>query len=432
MRSLRFRLIVTVAVVIGVTLLLAGSWLAARLYQGMAQSTVARLTESAEHVAAFLPFELAENWSQGEYAQPYSGHYWALMQLEGAEGSRWFAASASLTDFELLDPAATPVKDRRVGTLIRMTGPLDQRLVATWVPLPVGPEPGRFAMLIAVPAEPLERQTAVLLTALWQGGVVIWLLCVIAGGIGIATASRPIRALQRQLAGLQRGERQRLDEAVPSEFSGLVRGFNTVLDSHEQTVARHRDAVAQLAHELKTPLAALRQSAETGGQVPSEEVLLRVRRMMPLIEQEIGRARIHGPSPGLRPASVAEQVRRAVQVCRVDHELGAQAIRQDVPDTFTVPLEARDLYTVVWNLLDNAIRHGGGPVLVTAAGDGFAVHDSGTVGASGEGASNGIGLSLVDAVLAAYGWGTEVSASPQGGRCVLVRPAGIRGPRPDQ
>lgn len=422
MRSLRLQLTLTVALVIGATLLLAGSWLGARLHQGMEQSAVARLTESAEHVAAFLPFELPDNWSQGEFAQPYSGHYWELIQLGDGEDAGRFAASASLTDYELLGADAAVPPTVVVGQLARLTGPLEQQLVAVWVPLPVGPEPGRFAMLIAVPAQPLDQQTATLRSALWRGGIVIWLLCVLAGGAAIAAASRPIRALQRQLLSLQRGQRQRLGEAVPSEFSGLVRSFNAVLTAHEQTVARHRDAVAQLAHELKTPLATLRQAAEAGSQVSSEEVLMRVERMMPLIEQEIGRARIHGPSPGLQPVTLVRQLQRAIQVCRVDHELGPDAIRQDVPATLTVPLEARDLYTVIWNLLDNAMRHGGLPVLISATGDGFAIHDSGGGAQLAAIRPQGIGLSLVETILDAYGWTTTISASPEGGRCVTVHP----------
>lgn len=420
--SLRWQLSLAVALGVGAVLLLAGFWLASQLRGAMEEAAMTRLRATAEHVSAFLPFESPDNWSQGEYDQPYSGHYWELLAWQVDQAPVSLARSDSLTDVSFAASPIQHVTPLSESSLLRLTGPLEQSLIALPVMLPVGPEPGRFVMLIAAPAEPLETQTSAILAALWRGGLVIWLLCVLAAALAIAAAARPIHLLRQQLADLDQGGRQRLDVAVPSEFQGLVQGFNTVLDQHARTVARHRDAVAQLAHELKTPLAALQQSAEAGPSVSSEAVLSRVRRMLPPIEQEVARARIHGPSPGLQPQRLKDQVMRAVQVCRVDHDVPAAQIELEIPETFRVAIEARDLYTVVWNLMDNALRHGGAPIRVEAYALGFAIHDSG--GASQlQRESTGIGLGLVDAVLETYGWRCDVQASPLGGRCVRVLPA---------
>ena len=426
MQSLRWRLGGAVAVAVGVVLLLAGFWLAGQLRAAMEQAARTRLQATAEHLSAFLPFESPEPWSQGEYAQPYSGHYWVLVAWPAGQVPAQYARSASLTDFPLLDGAVKAFEHGGQPQLWRQQGPLDQDLISVLVPLPVGPEPGRFMMLIAAPAEPLDTQTRHVIGALWRGGVIIWLLSIVTAGLAIAAAARPIHLLQRQLEDLDQARRQRLDAAVPLEFQGLVRGFNSVLDQHARTVARHRDAVARLAHELKTPLAALQQDAEAADTVPARTVLARVRRMLPPIEQEVAKARIHGPTPGLEPVLLAEQIRRAVQVCCVDHAITPADIELRVPDTLRLPIEARDLYAVVWNLIDNALRHGGLPVRVQAEAAGFEVHDAGT--ASQPASSSGLGLGLVETVLETYGWHYEIRSSELGGRCVRVSPRSQNAP----
>ena len=425
-RSLRWQLGLAVAVGVGLVLLLAGFWLATQLRAAMEQAALSRLQATAEHLSAFLPFEAPEHWSKGEYAQPYSGHYWELIAWPAGQPHWVYARSASLTDFSLQGQDAASRPPVMATGLMRMTGPLEQSLITARVALPVGPEPGRYMMLVAAPAEPLEIQTATVLAALWRGGLMIWLLCVLTSALAIAAAARPIRLLQRQLTDLDQGLRQRLDAEVPLEFQGLVRGFNAVLEQHDRTVTRHRDAVAQLAHELKTPLASLRQAAEAAPTVASATVIERVQRMLPSIEQEVARARIHGPTPGLQPVSLLEQVNRAIQVCRVDHGIVPGDIGIEIPHGLRLPIEARDLYTVVWNLLDNALRHGGAPVRVIAVGLGFEIHDAGT--ASQPASSSGLGLGLVETVLETYGWRYEVRSSELGGRCVRVSPRSENAP----
>ena len=85
-------------------------------------------------------------------------------------------------------------------------------------------------------------------------------------GIGL----RPLDALRRGVADIRSGRAKHLSAQVPVEVQPLVDEVNALLDAREEDIVRSRNRAADLAHGMKTPLAALaadgdrlRQKGET-------------------------------------------------------------------------------------------------------------------------------------------------------------------------
>ncbi|MEN8719018.1 MAG: HAMP domain-containing sensor histidine kinase [Oceanococcaceae bacterium] len=377
--------------------------------------------DSLRLYAALMPLEEID---LGLYGERYSGHYWE--QLDGDDSSALPARSASLAGFSLrsqLPPDWQSTAQAR-RTILRLRGPLDETLLAVVDWRLADPSDRPQGMVVArdsTALDQLQRELDRILIVLLSGLAII---VVLVSAAVTRWGLQPVRRLQADITAMCDGQQATVNEALPRELQPLAHTVNQLLATQDARMRRQREVAANLAHELKTPLFALHQQAELQDQVPSDLVQRTLARMWLPLEQELARARVHGPQPGLRPTDLRGQFDRALVVLRSDHDLPEAAITLDAAPLLTLPLEARDLFTLLWNLLDNAVRHGGWPVQVRASPQELTVADSGP--SSGRVVSrtpdtvtlpSGAGLNLVEHILAAYGWELEVSASALGGRC---------------
>jgi two-component system OmpR family sensor kinase len=240
---------------------------------------------------------------------------------------------------------------------------------------------------------------------------------------------------------------------VPVEALPLVRSLNDLLARLRAAMAAQRAFVADAAHELRTPLAALKLQLQLAERAPEgearaaalAELSAGLERGTHLVQQLLTLARLDpgaGPAPAGTPVSLADLVRQAV----ADHALLAEAKRVDlgaghVEEGAVVAGDAAALRTLLANLVDNAIRHtpAGGRIDLSATRAAGApmleVMDSGPgipeaerervfgrfvrLAGSGEGGS-GLGLSIVQAIAERHGASVTLSDTPGGGLTVRV------------
>ncbi|OGB23620.1 MAG: hypothetical protein A3I66_24195 [Burkholderiales bacterium RIFCSPLOWO2_02_FULL_57_36] len=246
----------------------------------------------------------------------------------------------------------------------------------------------------------------------------------------------------------------RVDD-VPSEIAPLVAALNSLLDRLKRAFSSQRAFVADAAHELRSPLTALKLQlqllARAGTEAERRQALQNldqgVDRATHLIEQLLTAARTD-PNDRMtspEPADLAELVRRVVaemfvlaQQRRIDIELNAA-------EHVMISAETESLRILVRNVLDNAIRYtpGGGRVSIgVAAGEGIAtliIEDSGPGIAEedrsrvfdrfyrkeqNEQTGSGLGLAIVKNIAEQHGARIELGVSSLGGlRASVVFPA---------
>lgn len=162
------------------------------------------------------------------------------------------------------------------------------------------------------------------------------------------------------------------------EVGDLARAFSAMADDLATADAQRRDLLANVAHELRTPVTALRAQVENlvDGVRPSDEtalteVLSDVTRLGDLVDDLLGLARAEAGVIPLRPTScdvadLANDVVAAAQVVRPDRRYVV-----DVAPGLTVPADPARLRQALVNLVDNAARHApaGGAVAVIGRPD---------------------------------------------------------------
>ncbi|MEM7407646.1 MAG: ATP-binding protein [Pseudomonadota bacterium] len=167
----------------------------------------------------------------------------------------------------------------------------------------------------------------------------------------------PLAQAAREVAAIRAGERARMDGDYVAELKPLTGSINRLIDANEQRVKRHRDALGNLAHTLKTPLAVVR-SAMVGVEPELRSAVdEQVRRMDDAVAYHLKRA----AAGGERALGVSTDVRATAQ--SIANALGkVHADKQLTFDLASVEASARfhgdqgDLMEILGNLLDNAAK----------------------------------------------------------------------------
>ncbi|MDN0082081.1 quorum sensing histidine kinase QseC [Crenobacter sp. SG2305] len=270
------------------------------------------------------------------------------------------------------------------------------------------------------------------------------LLLVLVWAIGRELA--PLRATAHELAVRRADDASPLQVArLASEVAPMVSALNQLFARTADTLARERRFTADAAHELRSPLAALKVQAEVA-QLAEHDPAARQRalgnltvgidRATRLVEQLLALSRLD-PLSGLADAKPVRWQRVADAACADVAPLAAQ--RQvtvervgDASAALPLPGDETLLTLLLRNLLDNALRYGppGGRVVLTLAPDAIHVDDNGPgiapddlprvrerffrpPGQSEPG--SGLGLSIVERIASLHGLTLLLANRPGGG-----------------
>jgi signal transduction histidine kinase len=227
------------------------------------------------------------------------------------------------------------------------------------------------------------------------------------------------------VADIRAGRIRYLAPAAPAEVQPLVAEMNSLLEGQEREIERSRSRAADLAHGLKTPLAALagdvrrlRAEGQTGIASDIESVAEAMNRH---VDRELARARIRG--------AVRRNVGATTELAPLVQSLigtlertpsGARVLfEQRIADALFVAIDRTDLVEVLGNILENAARHAQSRVRITAPAASMIVIEDDGPGVSAEARTGvlergirldqckegaGLGLAIVQDVLEAYRW----------------------------
>jgi two-component system sensor histidine kinase BaeS len=218
--------------------------------------------------------------------------------------------------------------------------------------------------------------------SVYLGAFVAIAIAVVAALLLARYLSRPMRELEIAAENLAAGDlAHRVDITGPAEVAALGDAFNSMADSLEQAEVLRRRLVADVAHELRNPIAAARAQAEG----MAEGVLVTdTARLDSLVEdlqhlsvlvddlQDLAVAEAGRMHYELAPVDLGGLARREAERARTAARDGVSVMMDAAGDDLLVMADERRLSQVMRNLLTNATRHttsGSITVSVVRAGD---------------------------------------------------------------
>ena len=300
-------------------------------------------------------------------------------------------------------------------------------------------------LVVALSLEDRDDTLHSLLGQLLVVGPLALLLASIGGYFLAAAALRPVEAMRREAEAVSAGEPGRRLTLPPAndELRRLSETLNQMLARLEAALERERRFVADASHELRTPLAMLRAELDLAlcRERTPEELDKAVRsaaeeteRLSRLAEDLLVLARAEGGELPVRrePVSAVELIEGIAERFRPRADEAGRVIETSAEDGLVIPVDRLRAEQAVGNLVDNAMRHGRGRILVEArrGGDstvelrvrddgqgfpqGLTAHafepfSRGDAARTGPGA--GLGLAIVDVIARAHGGSAHVEGA---------------------
>lgn len=287
-----------------------------------------------------------------------------------------------------------------------------------------------------------------------------WLI-LIAAALAIAGSFAMSRAVARRIEAVTRAARRvmagSLDERIPlrgtgDDFDELAGTLNQMLGRIEEAVEAVRRVSDNVAHELRTPLARLHAdlddlriaSDERERQQLTEQAVAEAERLQSIFDALLRIARIESGRhlAGFRTVDLSDLLADAIEYHMPGAEARGQRIASEIASGLTLEADPNLLFQAVSNLLDNAVKYGGegGTVTVRADRRGPEI----TVGISDAGPGippayrekvierffrlsdtasepgNGLGLSLVDAIVSLHRGKLRIMDAASGAKIQLI------------
>jgi signal transduction histidine kinase len=439
--TVRVRTTVGAVVVVGVAMAVGGLVMVAVLRDALIREVRTAASLRGQDVATVL----ASSGGPGPLAVDDAEEQ--LIQVLD-EGGRVVGASPNadgLPPLARLRPGESAEVELPAGTRPEEGG--EFLAVATGADTPLG----RRTVVVARSTEPVTEAIAVVSGLLLIGLPLLLAVVAATTWIVVGRALAPVEAIRAEVDGISAAALHRRvpDPPADDEIGRLARTMNRMLGRLEQAQDRQRRLVADASHELRSPVAAIRQHAEVAlahpGRTTTAElaatVLAEDLRLQRLAEDLLllTRADEHTLALRRRPVDLDDLVFDEAKRLRE-----STALRVDTAAVSAARVEGDPaaLARVLRNLADNAARHATARLdFSVAERDGLAfleVDDDGPgipeadrervferfvrlddARARDDGGS-GLGLAIVAELVAAHGGTVAITSSPLGGTRVEV------------
>jgi two-component system sensor histidine kinase PhoQ len=440
--SLRARVVASAAAVLALFILLTSLALeqafrdtaeSSREERLLAQIFLLMAAAEAENEGLVFPEALAE----ARFSLPGSGLYARVFDAAGR--LVWESDSAIGTPEP--SPMALVPGDRRLEFRTDSNGQ-DYLVEGFGVSWATGAVPRNYVFLVAEDTVAFDEEVGRFRASLavWLGAMALLMLAALV--LILAWGLAPLRRVSTEVAAIESGAQAKILGTYPSEIRALTDNLNGLLAHEQARQMRLDNALGDLAHSLKTPLAVIRGAIgdlKTGNETAPlvEEQLAR---MDNIIAHQLQRARTGGGqaailSPPLQIRRVAERLIGSLS--KVYRDKGVR-VTIAIPEEIQLNGVEGDLLEMLGNVLDNAFKWCRSQVIVRATtekgtlviaieddGPGIPQQDAERLLARGTRADeavpgHGIGLAMAHEICEAYGGHLGVEVSALGGARVYL------------
>ncbi len=249
----------------------------------------------------------------------------------------------------------------------------------------------------------------------------------------------PLRKISDEIKQIESGEKNRIDGTFPDELQHLSNNINTLLENENRQKQRYRDALGDLAHSLKTPLAVMKSHSSEVKSDQQQKISEQINQIDTIIEYQLNRAATAGRGSTINRVVIKPVTEKIINALnKVYHDKNLTIVLA-VNDNTRFQGDEGDLMELLGNLLDNACKwakstitvnieqtanmltlsvsddgHGIDPVLAQKIVQRGQRLDTSVPG-------HGIGLSIVNTIVESYNGTVSISRSEMNGALIQVR-----------
>lgn len=250
---------------------------------------------------------------------------------------------------------------------------------------------------------------------------------------------KPLRYVAEDLLDIENGHEKRLSAEYPKEITPLTQNLNQLLDSSQQQLSRYRDALGNMAHSLKTPIAVLQGIIGSSITKDKDTALEQLKTINSIVEYQLQRAATVGRlqlTEAIDLFPITEKIINTLNKVYKDKNIN---VKLNITDGFKLKIDEGDLFEMLGNLIENAFKWCNHNVVVSAKTDGkenqIIIEDDGSgidekkrelILLRGQRADqstpgHGLGLAMVNDMLLLYKGSMKINTSSLGGAKITIK-----------
>jgi two-component system, OmpR family, sensor histidine kinase PhoQ len=206
---------------------------------------------------------------------------------------------------------------------------------------------------------------------LWTWLIVTTLLLLLVMYLVTRWSLRPLQMIGLEVQAIEDQRQAGFEQEYPREIAPLTENLNILLKRERNQRQRYRNAMDDLAHSLKTPLAVLTGIGDQARLDPAQLETLReqTERMNQIVSYQLQRAGNPSDVSISKPLDLVSVIEKLLSALEKVYREKAIRVELSLPDSMPLRMDEGDCLEVVGNLLDNAFKYGRKHILVTVLSD---------------------------------------------------------------
>lgn len=202
---------------------------------------------------------------------------------------------------------------------------------------------------------------------LWSWLIITTLLLLGVMYLVMLWSLRPLKQVGREIKAIEDRQQSEFESSYPEEIKPLTENLNILLNREQHQRQRYRNAMDDLAHSLKTPLAVLKGFSTTDRLDQAEVKTLneQVDRMNQIVSYQLQKATSVSGGDIIRPIDLTPLIIKLLSALEKVYRDRTMKVDIDLSDQMLLRMDEGDCMEVVGNLLDNAFKYGKNHVVVT-------------------------------------------------------------------
>lgn len=224
----------------------------------------------------------------------------------------------------------------------------------------------RYDVVVWQDASSYFNQRDLFRQTLWTWLIITILLLLAVMYLVMMWSLRPLKQVGEEIKAIEEHRQSGFESHYPKEIKPLTENLNILLNREKHQRQRYRNAMDDLAHSLKTPLAVLRGFSQNGQLNDDEVNTLReqVGRMDQIVSYQLQKATSVSGGEILPPIELKALVNKVLSALeKVYRDKDVKTMVQ-LPSEVSTRMDEGDCLEVIGNLLDNAFKYCGRQIKV--------------------------------------------------------------------